>query len=162
MRYNCVAYTMNLYSLYQPSGTVLWMEYTRCFRDVKVGVLFFQQISILASYVGKKLDILDRRAYAYIVEHYMEPDLDRNRIATALGCSTRNLSRAFKNMTIPATIRMFRLQKSRELLHKRPDLTIKQIAEKLHFCNAKHFATCYRNFFKYSPSEERKMIRRRK
>lgn len=44
----------------------------------------------------KRLDILDRRADEYILEHYMEPDLDRNRIATALGCSTRNLSRAFK------------------------------------------------------------------
>ncbi|TYR35397.1 helix-turn-helix transcriptional regulator [Sphingobacterium phlebotomi] len=61
----------------------------------------------------KRLDILDRRAYEYILEHYMEPDLDRNRIATALGCSTRNLSRAFRNMTIPAAIRMLRLYKGR-------------------------------------------------
>lgn len=106
--------------------------------------------------------MLGDQAYRYIVEHYMEADLDRNRIAAALGCSTRNLSRAFRKMTIPATIRMLRLQKSRQLLHTRPDLTIKQIAEKLHFCNAKHFATCYKNFFNYSPSEERKMIRRRK
>lgn len=110
----------------------------------------------------KKLDALDRRAYEYILEHYMESDLDRNRIAAALGCSIRNLSRAFTKTTIPTAIRRLRLHKGRELLRKKPDLTIKQIAERVHFCNAKHFATCYKALFSLSPSEERKMIRRRK
>ncbi|NGM65232.1 helix-turn-helix domain-containing protein [Sphingobacterium sp. SGR-19] len=112
----------------------------------------------------EKLDTLDRRACAYILEHYMEPDLDRHRIAAALGCSTRNLSRAFEGsgVKLHAYIRLLRLHKGRELLHKRPNLTIKQIAERVYFCNAKHFATCYKAFLGFSPSEERKMIRRRK
>lgn len=112
----------------------------------------------------KKLDILDRRACAYVLDHYMEPDLDRNRIATALGCSTRNLSRAFEGSGIKlhAYIRLLRLQKGRELLRKRSHLTIEQIARKLHFSSARHFATRYKELFNLSPSEERKTIRRRK
>ncbi|MBD1421772.1 helix-turn-helix domain-containing protein [Sphingobacterium chuzhouense] len=112
----------------------------------------------------KKLDTLDRRACAYILEHYMEPDLDRHRIAAALGCSTRNLSRAFEGsgVKLHAYIRLLRLHKGRELLHKRPHLSIEQIADRLHFSSARHFATRYKKAFGLSPAEERKLIRRRK
>ncbi len=111
----------------------------------------------------KKSDILFRRAYAYILAHYMEVDLNRDRIAAALGCSTRSLSRAFEGtITIPEAIRRLRLQKARDFLHKRSHLTIKQIAEKVHFCDAKYFSRCFKELFRLSPSEERENIVRRK
>jgi len=111
----------------------------------------------------KKQELLLHRAYAYILEHYMEPDLDRNRIAAALGCSTRSLSRAFEGggLKLHGCIRVLRLHKGRELLRKKPNLTIEKIADRLHFSSARHFATRYKELFQLSPSDERKMIRRR-
>ena len=110
-----------------------------------------------------KEEPLYRRAYSYIEDHYMEADLNRDRIAAALGCSTRSLSRAFEGtITIPQIIRRLRLQKARELLHKRSHLTIRQIAEKLHFCDVKYFARCFKELFGLSPSEERQKNVRRK
>lgn len=110
------------------------------------------------------LTLLYHRAIDYIREHYMEADLNRIRIAEALNCSTRSLSRAFEGggVKLHAVIRMLRLQKSRELLRKKPNLTIKQIADRLHFSSARHFATRYKELFRLSPHEERKTIRRRK
>ncbi|PRD47468.1 helix-turn-helix domain-containing protein [Sphingobacterium haloxyli] len=112
----------------------------------------------------KKLDILSRRACAYILEHYMERDLDRSRIAAALGCSTRNLSRAFEGsgVKLHAYIRILRLHRGRELLLKRSHLSIEQIADRVHFSSARHFATRYKELFRLSPSEERKAICKRK
>src|SRR5690606_22060571 len=93
------------------------------------------------SYVGKKQELLLHRACTYILAHYMEPDLDRNRIATALGCSTRSLSRAFEGggIKLHGYIRVLRLHKGRELLRRKPNLTIEKIANRLHFSSARHF-----------------------
>ena len=112
----------------------------------------------------KKLEILCRRACDYILEHYMEADLNRIRIAVALGCSTRSLSRAFegRSVTMQAAIRVLRLHKGRELLREKPHLTVKQIANRLHFSSARHFATRYKEQFQRSPQEERQATGKRR
>lgn len=100
------------------------------------------------------------RALAYIQEHYLAEDLTREKIADVLGCSIRNLARAFegRSLGMKATILAVRMYKGRELLQTRSDLSIERIAEMLCFWNAKHFSAQYKKFFCHSPRDERKAI----
>ncbi len=98
------------------------------------------------------------RALAYVQEHYLINDLTSEKIADVLGCSVRNLTRAFegRSLGVKATIITVRLYKARELLKSQPDLSIADIATKLHFPDAKHFAVQYKKCFCRTPREERK------
>lgn len=98
------------------------------------------------------------RALAYIQEHYLAEDLTREKIADILGCSIRNLTRAFegRSLGVKATVMNVRLYKGRELLQTQPDLSVEHIAGMLHFWDAKHFAMHYKKVFRCSPRDERK------
>lgn len=98
------------------------------------------------------------RALAYIQEHYLAEDLTSEKIADILGCSVRNLTRAFegRSLGVKATVMTVRLYKARELLQTQPDLSVERIAGMLHFWDAKHFAMHYKKIFHCSPRAERK------
>ncbi|MFD2552987.1 AraC family transcriptional regulator [Sphingobacterium tabacisoli] len=98
------------------------------------------------------------RALAYVRKHYLVNDLTSEKIADVLGCSVRNLTRAFegRSLGVKATIIAVRLYKARELLKSQSDLSIADIAEMLHFPDAKHFAVQYKKCFCRTPREERK------
>ncbi len=98
------------------------------------------------------------RAISHIRQHFMDERIDRITIAVALGCSTRQLSRAFegRSLTFNAALRLMRLYKGRELLRRKRHLPIARIATMVHFHNAKHFATQFKKHFGCTPSEERK------
>lgn len=100
------------------------------------------------------------RALAYIQQHYLAESLTSEKIANVLGCSIRNLTRAFegRSMGVKATVVAVRLYKARELLQTRLDLTIERIAVMLHFLDTKHFAVQYKKAFYHSPRDERKAI----
>ena len=109
---------------------------------------------------GEPAMLLYHRAIAYVREHYLDADLNRMTISEALHCSTRNLSRAFEGRasTLNSTILLTRLYKGRELLRSQPDLTVDEIALRLHFPNAKYFATRYKMCFHCTPREEKANI----
>lgn len=100
------------------------------------------------------------RALAYIQEHYLEEDLTGEKIGDVLGCSVRNLTRAFegRSLGVKATILTVRLYKARELLQTKSDLSVERIAGMLHFGDAKNFAVQYKKVFCHSPRDERKPI----
>jgi len=106
---------------------------------------------------------LYHQAVAYIRENYLDQALNREKIAEALHCSWRSLSRAFEGrpISLNATILSFRLYKGRELLRKQSDLSVEQIALMLYFPNAKHFTVQYKKYFHLTPREERKAIKER-
>ncbi|MGV3763647.1 helix-turn-helix domain-containing protein [Parapedobacter sp.] len=110
------------------------------------------------------LILLYHRAVAYIQRHYMDEGLNRETVAAACNCSVRQLTRAFegRSVTLNTAIRTLRLHKARELLRKKPEQSIEEIAVSLHFTDAKHLANQYRKQFHRSPREERKAIRPRK
>lgn len=108
----------------------------------------------------KNLLQLYDRAIAYVQQHFMDEQVNRITIAAALNCSTRQLSRAFEGRRIPlnATIQLMRLYKGRELLHRKRNLPVEQVATMVHFRNAKHFSTQFKKHFGRTPSEERKVV----
>ncbi|MEC3881846.1 helix-turn-helix domain-containing protein [Parapedobacter sp. 10938] len=110
------------------------------------------------------LILLYHRAVAHIQQHYMDEGLNRETVATECNCSVRQLTRAFegRSVTFNAAVRTLRLHKARELLRKKPDRSIEEIATSLHFTDAKHLANQYRKQFHRSPREERKAISPRK
>ncbi len=61
-----------------------------------------------------------------------------------------------------AASRTLRLHKAQELLRKKPELSVEEVAVILQFPNSKHFATQYRKQFHRSPREDRKTISPRK
>jgi|SRR5690606_17108254 len=103
---------------------------------------------------------LYQQAIAYVGEHYMDEQLNRAKVAAACHCSVRTLSRAFQGQTVTlhSAILLTRLHKGRELLRKKPKLSVERIARMLHFPNGKYFATQYKKYFHRSPREERKIF----
>lgn len=99
------------------------------------------------------LTTLYNEAIAYVQEHYMEADLNRFTISTALQCSTRQLSRAFegRSVTLKSLILLIRLYEGRELLRKNPKLSVGKVARRLHFYDDKHFTRHYKKLFHRSP-----------
>lgn len=103
---------------------------------------------------------LYHRAISYITAHYLDEQLNLEKVAAACHCSVRNITRAFQGRpaSITRSILLIRLYKGRELLHERPELTIEQIAGILHFSDAKHFANHYKKHFHRTPRDEQKAI----
>lgn len=101
---------------------------------------------------------LYHKAVKYITDNYMDGQLNLETVAAACHCSIRNLQRAFEGRpnSFKSSVMLIRLYKSRELLQKRPELTVEHIAGMLFFSNAKHFATQYKKCFKRTPREDRK------
>ncbi|MFB2120751.1 helix-turn-helix domain-containing protein [Parapedobacter sp. 2B3] len=110
------------------------------------------------------LMLLYHQVVAYIQRHYMDEGLNRETVAAECNCSVRQLNRAFegRSVTFNTAIRTLRLHKARELLRKKPELSVEEVAVILQFPNGKHFATQYRKQFHRSPREERKAILPRK
>ncbi|MEC3878724.1 helix-turn-helix domain-containing protein [Parapedobacter sp. 10938] len=81
-----------------------------------------------------------------------------------LGCSTRQLSRAFEGRPVKlnVAIQLMRLYKSQELLRRKRNLSVAQVAAMVHFRNAKHFTTQFKKHFGRTPSEERQAMTSRR
>lgn len=103
------------------------------------------------------LAVLYNKTIAYVMEHYMDADLNRFTISTALQCSTRQLSRAFEGRpaTLKSSILLIRLHKGRELIRKNPKWPVAKVARRLHFYDAKHFTRQYKKHFNRLPLEDR-------
>lgn len=101
----------------------------------------------------ENLHLLYEEAKMYARVHYGEKDLSCLRIAKALGRSTRQLSRAFEGRpeTLHAWIIKIRLLAGHNLLMNEPELSIREVARRLHFYDDKHFRRAYKKQFGYLP-----------
>lgn len=100
--------------------------------------------------VGKIMD--------YFEDHY-EQKISLDRIAGNMYLSPFYISRIFKAETGDTPIHYLidiRLQKARELLLEKPDLSIQEVAAKVGYDDAYHFSKLYKKKFGVSPSATRR------
>jgi len=99
-------------------------------------------------------------AHTYIDQHLADPRLSAASVATAVGISTRHLSRVFaqSSTTLPKYVLTRRLEAARLLLQK-PAATSMTIAELAHHCgftSAAHFSNAFATHFGERASDVRR------
>ncbi|MBB3108526.1 AraC-like DNA-binding protein [Paenibacillus phyllosphaerae] len=97
----------------------------------------------------------------YLSTQYAEP-VSIEMMADTLGYNRAYLSRLFKQRTgmTPVTFLLkFRIDKARQLLRERPELTIEQIAASAGFADPLYFSKQFRRFYAMSPSAYRESMK---
>ncbi|TYP70312.1 AraC family transcriptional regulator [Paenibacillus methanolicus] len=98
----------------------------------------------------------------YLSTQYAEP-VSIEMMADTLGYNRAYLSRLFKQRTgmTPVTFLLkLRIDKARQLLRERPELTIEQIASSVGIQDALYFSKQFKRFYDMSPSAYREEMRR--
>ncbi len=96
------------------------------------------------------------------MEAFLENPLPLQDIAAAVGMSTRQLERLFRDRLEDTPSRYYldlRLQRARQLLRQTP-MSILQVGVASGFSSASHFARRYRERFGYAPRDERLLAAR--
>lgn len=96
----------------------------------------------------------------YLTTQYAEP-VTMERMADALGYSRAYLSRIFKQATgmAPVTFLLkLRIDKARQLLRDREELTVEQVASSAGFADALYFSKQFRRFYGLSPTGYRESL----
>jgi len=97
-------------------------------------------------------------AVIQLMEENLEETLSCAELATSVGLSTRQLERLFRKYLNSAPTRYYvelRLKRARFLL-RQTSLPILSVALAAGFVSASHFSKCYREYFRHTPSEERR------
>jgi len=125
--------------------------------------VYHQDLKDKARSLHKEDIVIYNEAIDYIVEHYMDEDINKNTIAEKLQVSSRKLYRVFegKHTTIHSAIQTIRLYKGREMLRE-TDMSVDGIAFQLNFSTAHYFYKQYVQRFGHSPSKERELHRKKK
>lgn len=99
-------------------------------------------------------------AHTYIEQHLADPGLSAVQVASAVGISTRHLSRVFaqSNTTLPKFVLHRRLEAARKLLEKpaATSMTIAEVAHRCGFASAAHFSTAFTKRFGERASDMRR------
>lgn len=104
---------------------------------------------------------LFRQMVHYMSTQYAQP-LSIEQMAESLGYNRAYLSRLFKQKTgvAPVTFLLkLRIDKGRQMLRERPDLTIEQIAASVGLQDALYFSKQFRRFYEQSPTAYREAMR---
>ena len=99
-------------------------------------------------------------ARAYVERHLTDPGLSAVRVATAIGISTRHLSRVFgeAGTTFPQHVLSRRLEVARRMLEA-PDaaaMAVAEVASRCGFVSAAHFSGAFRAHYGERPSDVRR------
>lgn len=131
--------------------------------------LDYHMIQLMETYHGDLLEYaksnrqddvsLFHQAKEYIVAHYMDENIDVDRMAQDLLTSKRTLYRVFQEngLTINSAIQTIRIYKGREML-RRTNKSVDIIAFHLQFSTAKYFIKQYVKYFGHTPAVERKLM----
>ncbi len=109
---------------------------------------------------GERGDSLIRKVTHYLSAQYAVP-VSIGQMAEALGYNRAYLSRVFKRDTgmTPVTFLLrLRIDKARQLLRERPELTIEQIAASVGIPDALYFSKQFKRFYNQSPSAYRREV----
>lgn len=101
-------------------------------------------------------------AQRYIEDHLVDPDLNADRIAAAIGCSRSTLYRAFaeQQLTVADCIRERRFQYFLHLLQEAPrHLTITALAHRCGLRDGSHLSKAFKLRFGMSPKDARAACR---
>jgi AraC-like DNA-binding protein len=104
------------------------------------------------------------REYILDNSHIVMADIDRNRLAVVLSTNRTTLSGAVKAVTgktLMEYVHFLRLEETRKMLDTHKGLSIDAIAEN-HGLNSRTFYRLFREHYKISPAEYRKMAKKRK
>ncbi|MFC4779586.1 helix-turn-helix domain-containing protein [Paenibacillus sp. GCM10023252] len=111
---------------------------------------------------GRSNEQLVKQMVHYLSTQYAEP-VSMERMADSLGYNRAYLSRVFKQRTelSPVTFLLrFRLDKARQLLRQRQELTIEQIAASVGLQDALYFSKQFRKLYGESPTAYRESVRK--
>ncbi|WP_274649426.1 AraC family transcriptional regulator [Paenibacillus humicola] len=111
---------------------------------------------------GSDVEAVVRQAIRFLSTQYAEP-ISMEMMADTLGYNRAYLSRVFKRrtgQTPVAFLLKLRIDKARQLLRERPELTVEQIAASAGFRDALYFSKQFRRFYGRSPSAYREEMRR--
>ena len=117
---------------------------------------------------GQRMELRSRLGIAHpkllaviaLMEESLEEPLTCSELAVAVGLSARQLERLFKKYLNDAPKHYYlqlRLNRARHLL-RQTSLPVLGVALASGFISASHFSKCYREHFKYTPSEERRAV----
>jgi AraC-like DNA-binding protein len=99
-------------------------------------------------------------AHTYIDQHLHDPTLSATQVATAVGISTRHLSRVFAGAgtSVPKFVLIRRLEAARRLLVKpaATSMTIAEVAHRCGFTSAAHFSTAFATHYGERASDARR------
>ena len=98
------------------------------------------------------------RIRMYVNKHYPE-NIGVNTAADYFGLTPNYISSLFKNRTGTTFVRYLtekRIQKAKELLFDRPDLSVREIADLTGYSNSRYFSKQFRRYTGFHPSEYRK------
>ncbi|MCY9579054.1 AraC family transcriptional regulator [Paenibacillus alvei] len=101
-----------------------------------------------------------RQAIQMMSTQYAHP-MSMEQIAESLGYSRAYFSRIFKRITdmTPVTFLLkLRIDKGRQLLRERPDLTVEQIAASVGIPDALYFSRQFRRFYGHPPTAYRNQV----
>lgn len=90
------------------------------------------------------------------IKRNVHKDISVDTLAKIVGVSSGRLSVLFKHAfgTSPAqTIRLYKLEHSKHLMDSRPDIKIKELAERCGFTSPSYFVTAFKKEFGISPTD---------
>lgn len=111
---------------------------------------------------GGDAEALARQMIRYMSTQYAEP-ISIERMAESLGYNRAYLSRLFKRQTgmTPVTFLLkLRIDKARQLLRERRELTVEQIAASVGLQDPLYFSKQFRRFYGQSPTSYREEMRK--
>ncbi|WP_127533561.1 AraC family transcriptional regulator [Paenibacillus kobensis] len=113
-----------------------------------------------AERTGERGDSLIKMVTHYLSTQYAVP-VSIEQMADALGYNRAYLSRVFKRetgVTPVAFLLRLRIDKARQLLRERPELTVEQIAASVGIPDALYFSKQFKRFYEQSPSAYRREV----
>ncbi len=95
--------------------------------------------------------------HQYVMQHYADPDLTLETLATSFGITPQYASKLYKDgsgSNFQETLQMLRVEKSKALLNRR-DMTLQQICLEVGFSNTAAFRRAFKKYEGITPSEYR-------
>lgn len=95
-----------------------------------------------------------------LMEANIPEPISQNELATYVGLSRRQLQRLFQRYLVCSPSRHYlqiRLSRARELLQQ-TNMTLVDITSQTGFVSSSHFSRSYKEFYGYSPSDERRRV----
>ena len=96
----------------------------------------------------------------YVGENYQDCGVSVEAVAEHYGLSVSYFSKLFNQhtgKTFPDYISQLRLQKAREMLMEKQNMTIQEIAKEVGFNSSSYFSAAFRKFYGVSPSQIRRV-----
>ncbi|OMC69189.1 AraC family transcriptional regulator [Paenibacillus sp. FSL H7-0326] len=129
------------------------------FAEAKERLVLESAVAMTDSQVGRTV----KQMIQYMSTQYAHP-ISIEQMSASLGYNRAYLSRIFKKEIglSPVTYLLkLRIDKSRQLLRERPELSIEQISASVGLPDALYFSRQFKRFYRHSPSAYRKQMQER-